>query len=560
MGELRNKKSIRPLEEERKPGFGRFRRIPELTSDEIKTLAAQLQIPQVELQAQIEYLKISQEELQQSRDKYQELYNSVPVGYFTIDRDFQVLEANATAAKLFGTTVRVLLRSKFLKFIAPSRESQDAFHLCMRKTFDDLSEHECELEMQRNDGVRFYAQLLICSKAGSSGQNKLTRIAVSDITGRKKAEIAFRESVERLRLTQIGADIGIWDWDMVTGELHWSEQVEILYGQKPGSIKTYQDWRRLVHPEDIERFEVQRDVAIAEHWPFDLEYRILRNTGDIQWINVKGTTFYDKAGNPVRILGISIDVTERKKADQALARANDELEKKVEERTQELAEANRQLKQYGRRIIQVQEEERKRIAYELHDDTAQYLSILKLEIEALIQSGKVRLPEILEKLEFLKKDAERAFNDVRRYSHELRPGVLEHLGLQAALDQITEDINKLKQVPVELHVEGVEPRVPEDVKLAFFRVAQEALNNARKYSGASQVNIELKFTSCRIDMAVSDDGVGFDSDETWKKIGSSGSLGLMSMKERANLINADLKIESSPGKGTRVMLQSKILF
>jgi len=90
-------------------------------------------------------------------------------------------------------------------------------------------------------------------------------------------------------------------------------------------------------------------------------------------------------------------------------------------------------------------------------------------------------------------DGERAFNDVHCYSHELRPGVLEHLGLQAALEQIADDINKLKLVPVELYVRGKEPSLPEDTKLAFFRIAQEALNNIRKHAKASRAIIDLKF-------------------------------------------------------------------
>src|SRR5512136_2271571 len=131
-------------------------------------------------------------------------------------------------------------------------------------------------------------------------------------------------------------------------------------------------------------------------------------------------------------------------------------------------------KEYARKIIRVQEEERKRIAYELHDDTAQYLSILKLQLDSLLQSGKIRDPEIIEKLTFLEKDAGRAADDVRRYSHELRPSVLEHLGLQASIEQIAEDINKLNHFKVELEVQGKEPMLSEEIKLGFFRIAQEA--------------------------------------------------------------------------------------
>ncbi len=261
--------------------------------------------------------------------------------------------------------------------------------------------------------------------------------------------------------------------------------------------------------------------------------------------------------NPLYRVAV-MDITERKKAEEALARAKDELEIRVKERTRELEQATEQLKQYGQRITQVQEEERKRIAYELHDDTAQYLSILKLQLDALLQSGKIQSPEVLEKLQYLEKDADRAFQDVRRYSHELRPEVLEHLGLQAALEQIAEDTNKLQQLSVRVNVDGVEPDLPEDVKLAFFRIAQEAINNARKHVKAGNVTIDLQFYDNRIRMAVSDIGSGFNVQEALARTGEKGSLGLISMQERAKLIGADLKIDSEPGKGTIVTAEVKL--
>jgi len=247
-----------------------------------------------------------------------------------------------------------------------------------------------------------------------------------------------------------------------------------------------------------------------------------------------------------------------KETEEELRKHQNYLEKLVAERTRELEQANEQLKQYGQRITQVQEEERRRIAYELHDDTAQYLSILKMQLDALLQSGEIQSPQVLEKIKYLVKDADRAFNDVRRYSHELRPGVLDHLGLQAALEQIADDHNKLEQIEVELKVEGNEPDLPDDIKLGLFRIAQEAINNVRKHAGKSKVIIDLKYTETQIRMAISDNGPGFDMQEATAKIGKKGNMGLMSMRERAKLIGARLSIKSAPGKGTKVISEVKL--
>jgi signal transduction histidine kinase len=181
-----------------------------------------------------------------------------------------------------------------------------------------------------------------------------------------------------------------------------------------------------------------------------------------------------------------------------------------------------------------------------------------MEIGSLAESEEVKSARIKEKLKFLEKDADRAFNDVRRYSHELRPTVLEHLGLRAALEQMSEDYNKLGQLQVKANIEGTEPDLMEEVKLGFFRVAQEALNNTRKHSRASQAQIDISFNQRHISLTVSDNGIGFNKKEAYARSGNYGNLGLMSMKERADLIDADLKIESEPGKGTRVTLSAKL--
>jgi signal transduction histidine kinase len=217
-----------------------------------------------------------------------------------------------------------------------------------------------------------------------------------------------------------------------------------------------------------------------------------------------------------------------------------------------------ELKAYAQRITQVQEDERKRIAYELHDDTAQYLAILKLQLDSLIESKKIQDPEILEKLRYLEKDAGRAVDDVRRYSHELRPGVLEHLGLLAAIEQIAEDVNKLGQIKVDVNVAGEERELSEEIKLGFFRIAQEAINNARKHSKSSRAVIGLNFRDNQIEMTISDDGVGFDMREVSARVTRKGNLGLMSMQERANLIDARLAIKSNPGQGTTVMIEKDL--
>jgi PAS domain S-box-containing protein len=148
-----------------------------------------------------------------------------------------------------------------------------------------------------------------------------------DITDRRRAEEALRETEERLRLAQVSAQVGVWDWNVVTGQLDFTPELNRLYGLTPGTIKTYQDWRRLAHPDDIEKTEADRDEAITNRKPFDLEFRIFHKSGETRWISAKGGAFYDNAGAPVRVLGVNIDVTDRKRAEQELRQAHERIDK-----------------------------------------------------------------------------------------------------------------------------------------------------------------------------------------------------------------------------------------
>lgn len=284
-----------------------------------------------------------------------------------------------------------------------------------------------------------------------------------------------------------------------------------------------------VYPDDLNFvYENYRKVIEGETRSATGEVRLCHRDGGTRWVLINGVQI--EWEHKPALLGSVSDITERKGMET-------------------------ELKAYSQKITQVQEEERKRIAYELHDDTAQYLALLKLEIDSLLQSGKITDPETLKKLIYLEKDAGRAVNDVRRYSHELRPGVLEHLGLQAALEQIAEDINKLNNFTVQIESEGEEPDLPEDIKLGLFRIAQEAINNARKHSLAAEAVIRLNFKEDRIRMEIIDRGIGFNLQEVKIRTSLKGNMGLISMQERAKLIGAQIKIISTPQKGTTITIE-----
>jgi PAS domain S-box-containing protein len=401
---------------------------------------------------------------------------------------------------------------------------------------------------------------------------------VIDITERKQGEEALQAAKDLAELDRVRFEVllktspsGIVVIENPDGRISFiNERARELYGMDPRGLKMESHSKvgllkldgRPYLPEEMpaSRSLLNGEIVHGE------DLILARPDGTKLTVSASSSPIKNNNGDITGAIGIFDDITERKKAEESLVRYKDELEIRVEERTEQLQdayddilqsqkslkEANKQLKQYANRITQVQEEERKRIAFELHDDTAQYLSILKMQINALTQSDRIHDPDVLEKLRYLEKDADRAFNDVRRYSHELRPSVLEHMGLRASLEQMAEDINKLNYLNVEVDVKGKEPKLSEEVKLGCFRIAQEAVNNIRKHSKAKKAVINLNFSKKHLTMNVVDDGDGFDVKEAGTKAATKGSLGLTSMRERADLIGASIKIQSKPGHGTIV--------
>jgi PAS domain S-box-containing protein len=139
-------------------------------------------------------------------------------------------------------------------------------------------------------------------------------------------EERLRLSEERLRLAQLSGDVGVFDWDLTTGALSWTPELEALWGLEPGTVSSYEDFRRRVHPEDLDEMEARRDAALRAHQQFDVEFRIVRPSGEIRWVTSRGQGFYDEAGELVRVLGNNMDVTDRRRAEEALREGQERLQ------------------------------------------------------------------------------------------------------------------------------------------------------------------------------------------------------------------------------------------
>ncbi len=211
---------------------------------------------------------------------------------------------------------------------------------------------------------------------------------------------------------------------------------------------------------------------------------------------------------------------------------------------------------YLSQVLKAQESERLRIARELHDDTAQALTGLSRRLDMLASSESHLAPDTLERLDELREQTDAILAGVRRFSQDLRPPVLDDLGLLPALKWLAVALEEQDGISANIRMLGDQRRLPLDVELTLFRIAQEALNNVRKHAHASAVELTLDFRDSIISMTVADNGKGFSLPRTTSDLAALGKLGVLGMQERARLLGGSLTVESEPDEGTRIVVSA----
>jgi len=335
----------------------------------------------------------------------------------------------------------------------------------------------------------------------------------------RQAKETLGKTQEMLSEGQSLAKFGTVQRDLQTDEGWWSDEVYNILGMAPQKgappIETFLE---RVHPDDLEWMqEMLAEARKTGHGSG--EYRIIRPSGEELTIYGRARIHHDEAGNsPVWMISTLMDITERKQAEI-------------------------KLQALSRHLIQAQEEERRRIALELHDQFGQDLALLSIEIEQLKQKAPRFQAKQLQKLTTL---ATKVASRMQTLSHQLHPSILTHLGLVAASRGLCHEVSQSSDIQIDFSHSDVSRSIPQEVSTCLFRVLQESLTNVVKHSGTKTAQVELAGTPSEIRLQILDAGVGFDPEST----GSRGGLGLLSMRERLNLLGGELLIESRPSGNT----------
>jgi PAS domain S-box-containing protein len=382
-------------------------------------------------------------------------------------------------------------------------------------------------------------------------------VLAQDISERRRAEEALRESEQHLRTALAAGQMGAWHIDLVTGSVTWDERHDDLFGVMADQVpKVLDQFYSLVHPADRER--VMAAVAASRvRGQFSEEFRILRPDGSFRWINGQGTLLTDCEGKAIDIIGVNTDITKQKEAQFRLENFANELERQVVERTSKLLESQEQLRALATELTLTEHRERLRFATQLHDHLQQLLVLCKLKLK----QGK-RLVESIPSGAALIEEMDETMSNALAYSRslvaELSPPMLREFGLVASIEWLAEWMQKMNlAVTVEVQEEPI--TLPEAQAVLLFQSVRELLINASKYSGIGHATVRLNVIEEHLTIEVQDQGAGFDLHAATAPALPSGDLssrfGLFSIRERMIALGGSLEMHSAVGKGTHAILR-----
>ncbi len=350
-------------------------------------------------------------------------------------------------------------------------------------------------------------------------------------------ELRLPESDARYQtlIEQIPAVVFMAFLDKGIGEAYVSPQIEAILGYTQEEwLNDPVRWYQKIHPDDKDRWSVEAADLFLLGNPLKSLYRVIARDGRVVWFHCEAKMVRTHDGRPWFIHGVAFDITELKSAEDALKKSAE------------------QLKTLSRRLMEVQEQERRNIALELHDEIGQVLTGLKLTLEV---STKLPAAELGDSLTQARGLVNELMARVRKMSLDLRPGMLDDLGLLPTLLWQIENYTAQTHVRVNFKHSGLErQRFAPEVETAAYRVVQEALTNVARHANVQQATVRVWTDQDTLSIEVADDGKGFDLDN----VVARETSGLTGMRERATLAGGQLQIESRPGEGTRLLAELSI--
>ena len=468
--------------------------------------------------------KRAEEELRESEAKFRSVFQDAGIGVAIVSPEGRFLAGNEAFSKFIGYTEEELIGRTVQSITHP--EDWSMFSQRLNQALATGGSFQgVEKRFLHKNGPVLCGECSACLIRDIHGKPQYFVAEVLDITARKRAEQTLRESEERFRLVANKAPVLIWMSG--TDKLcTFFNQCWLDFTGRSMDQELRDGWAAGVHPEDLARCLGIYSSAFDARVDFEMEYRLRRFDGKYRWIVDYGVPRFESDGVFCGYIGSCVDITDRKLAAESL-------------------------EELSGRLITAQDEERTRIARELHDDFSQRLALQGIGLAQLWK--KMPESEVAEraKVQELLKGIQEISSDMHSLSHQLHSSKLEHVGLVPALRGLCEELSSRFKVQIKFTEHGLSSGIPKDVGLCLFRIAQEALGNVVKHSGAKEAKVELCGTRNEIRLRIVDAGFGFDPELRNENAG----LGLVSMRERLRLIGGRLSVQSAPMRGTEILAE-----
>jgi PAS domain S-box-containing protein len=363
----------------------------------------------------------------------------------------------------------------------------------------------------------------------ASGSPEQVSGVTQEITDRKHVEAELAETRSKLTAMLDTVDVATWTVDLTTNILTADRNMSRMFflgdEYSPSSIEHY---FRKIHPDDLPKVKSAMDEVFAEPSKnYKIEYRLVGPAGEIRWIDVRGTVERNDEGKPVTFRGVILDITERKAAE--------ELETRLT---------------VSRRLLALQDQERRRIGRELHDSAGQILAALGMDIASIALEAKDN-PAVVQHTEQCREMVTQLTQEIRTTSYLLHPPLLDELGLASALAWYVDGLNSRSGLKVTLSVVECCPRLESNLELNIFKVVQECLTNVYRHSGSATASVRVAVQPEKLEVQVSDQGKGMTAAKLLAVQAQASGVGMLGMRERIREVGGTMDITSNE-QGTRI--------
>lgn len=483
----------------------------------------------------------SQEQVRAGQRLLREVLEILPVGVIVMNRAGDILLHNATASRIWGRMI-VTGQERWARsegFWHDSGREVAASEWASRRALEQGQISRDELiDISTFDGNRKTIENYAAPIRDPEGVITGVVVVNADVTERVHAEEALRKTERLLTDAEHLGRTGSWEQDLVSGEIVNTEaNRRLFFGDDRSKGADIEDYFAALHPDDRDRVITSREQLHAGTGSGDIEFRVVWPDGSVHWIFGRATIVRDQAGRPLRAYGTNADITERKLADEELGR-----------RAQ-------QLQALSARLLQSQDEERRRIARELHDTTAQNLAALRMNLLRLERAPAVAAdPVIRESIEESAALAIGVIEEIRTLSYLLHPPMIEQAGLLPSLRWYAEGFQERTGIAVTIKLPDELERLPLATETAAFRIVQEALTNIQRHSGSSTAEIRLEKQPGAFELEIRDAGRGLPAARNDEQMLAAAGVGIAGMRERVRELGGSMRVLSDE-RGTSIVVR-----